>query len=407
MVAQDSSQSLVRLCFARLLPGIAIATATTVMGAVLAIAPEIANSQEFNRSVHAQAQNNSANPFLQAQSSTNQSAWATEPLLTIADPQVSLGATDTIAISSDGKLVASAVTTDPNHHADSVRVWDLTTGEAVYTFSDHASMVSAIAFSPDGQFLATADYDFDNRMLTIRLRNVSNGQTLHTLRRAITPRFIQDGGGYYFSSVLAFSSDGQTLYSSATSPLIQVWDVNQGVLQRSLVGHRETIRTLQVSPDGQTLASTHVDGRLTLLDLNSGQVKRVFEGGIDAFKVAFSPDNETVMGTFTVRQDGATTPRQIAIWNTTTGEPVDTVTGFVDQDWLILSADGGILAVINYEQDINLLDMATGQPLQTFEEHATNGTFSLDGQLFVAVTEGNIKVWSLTKSAIDTPATQS
>jgi WD40 repeat protein len=397
MVAQDSAQSFVRLCFARLRTGSAIAASITGV-AILAIAPNPANGQEFNRVVHAQAQaqNNSAVASLGAESSAVQSTWTTEPLLTISDLQVNLGATDTLAISPDGRLIASAVTTDPNQYTGSVRVWDLTTGEALYTFRDHASMVSAIAFSPDGQLLATADYDFDNRMLTIQLRDVSNGRTLHTLRRAITPRFFQNGGGYYFSSILAFSPDGQTLYSSATSPLIQVWDVNQGVLQRSLVGHWETIRTLRVSPDGRMLASTHVDGKLTLLNLASGQVKHTFAGGTDAFKIAFSPNSETVMGTFTLSPDGAITPRQVAIWNTNTGEPIDTVTGFVERDWLIPSVDSRTLAVVNYEEDIDLLDIATGQTLQTFEEHATNATFSPDGRLLVAVTEGNIKVWSNT-----------
>lgn len=367
--------------------------ATASLGAVLLPSIATASIQESSSLTYSQNSLVAAANLL-AQSPPNPSTWSAEPFLTISDSQVRLGVSETIAISPDGKLVASAVTTDPSQYVDSVRVWDLTTGEVLYTSSEHAAMISAIAFSPDGQLLATADYDFDNRMLTIRLRNVSNGQTLHTLRRAITPRFIQDGGGYYFSSVLAFSPDGQTLYSSATSPLIQVWDLNQGTLQRSLVGHRETVRALQVSPDGQMLASTHVDGRLTLIDLASGQVKHTFVGGTDAFKIAFSPDSETVMGTFTMRRDGAITPRQIATWNTSTGEPVNSVTGFVEQDWLIPSADGKTLAVVNYEEDIDVVDLTTGQTLQTFEEHATNATFSPDGRLLIAVTEGNIKVWS-------------
>jgi WD40 repeat protein len=391
MVSQDFSQNFVRLRLAQLLPGIVLAATTIISGAIAPIAT--ASRQELNRPAY--SQNHSASAVVSlAQSSSNQVNWSTDPILTISDDQVSLGGTDTIAISPDRRMVAAAVTTDPSQYADSVRVWDLTTGEALYTLSDHAAMVSAIAFSPDGHLLATADYDFDNRMLTIRLRNASSGQTLRTLRRAITPKFMEAGGGYYFSSVLAFSPDSQTLYSSATSPLIQVWDVNQGTLQRSLVGHRETIRTLKVSPDGQTLASTHVDGKLTLIDLASGQVKRTFEGGIDAFKIAFSPDSETVTGTFTVSRNGAVVPRQVATWNVNTGELLNTATEFVEQDWLIPSADGKTLAVINYEEDINLLDMATGQTLQTFEENAANGAFSPDGRLFVGVTEGNIKIWS-------------
>ena len=389
-------QSSARLRLARSLPGIAFAAAT-VLGVIAPVAT--ANSQESNSPVY--AENTSAlaaSPL--AQAASDQLIWPAEPLLTISDPQVSLGASDTIAISPDG-MVASAVTTDPNQHADSVRVWDLTTGETLYTLSDHASMISAIAFSPDGRLLATADYDFDNRMLTIRLRDASNGRTLSTLRRAITPRFIQDGGGFYFSSVLTFSPDSQTLYSSATSPLIQVWDVNQGTLQHSLIGHRETIRALQVSPDGQTLASTHVDGRLTLLDLSSGQIKHTVTGGIDAFKVAFSADGETVTATFTVRREGSQS-RQVASWNTTTGELAHSPTDFPEQDWLILSPGVKTIAAVNYEEQINLLDAITGQTLQTLDEQATNATFSPDGRLFAAVTEGNIKIWASSQTDLQT-----
>ena len=68
-----------------------------------------------------------------------------------------------VAFSSDGQWVATA---GSDH---TVKVWDARTGQEVVTIDEHKDEVSGIDFSPDGSWLATASQDG-----TIRIWDVSS-----------------------------------------------------------------------------------------------------------------------------------------------------------------------------------------------------------------------------------------
>src|SRR5437773_3535850 len=58
-----------------------------------------------------------------------------------------------VAFAPDGKTLATA-------SADqSVRLWNVTTGEVRATLRGHTDYVGAVAFAPDGRTLATGSYD--------------------------------------------------------------------------------------------------------------------------------------------------------------------------------------------------------------------------------------------------------
>jgi len=61
-----------------------------------------------------------------------------------------------IAISADGKYVAAVIV---EAGAISVRAWDVTSGNLLGTLEGHSGKVTALRFSPDGQWLATVAHD--------------------------------------------------------------------------------------------------------------------------------------------------------------------------------------------------------------------------------------------------------
>jgi len=65
-----------------------------------------------------------------------------------------------VAWSPDGKYIASAAGSSINYYAENtVRVWDDASGDTVYIYRSHADYVLALAWSPDGQQIASASSD--------------------------------------------------------------------------------------------------------------------------------------------------------------------------------------------------------------------------------------------------------
>ncbi|KAF2683801.1 hypothetical protein K458DRAFT_266880, partial [Lentithecium fluviatile CBS 122367] len=60
-----------------------------------------------------------------------------------------------VAFSPDGQLVASASSTLNTSDDNTVRLWEAATGTARSTLEGHSSWVRAVAFSPDGQYIQT------------------------------------------------------------------------------------------------------------------------------------------------------------------------------------------------------------------------------------------------------------
>src|SRR5947209_850007 len=65
---------------------------------------------------------------------------------------------------------------------------------------------------------------------------------------------------------LRFSLDGRII-ASASTPVIDLWDVPSGRLLRHLKGHTNFVNALAFSADGHTLASGSYDGTVRLWDV--------------------------------------------------------------------------------------------------------------------------------------------
>src|SRR5262249_6828467 len=89
-----------------------------------------------------------------------------------------------------------------------VKLWDALNGEEILTFKGHTKLVPSVAFSPDGQRLATCSEDG-----TVKLWDTHTGQQTLTLT-----------GHTGVVSHLVFSPDGHRLASNGGDGTVKIWD---------------------------------------------------------------------------------------------------------------------------------------------------------------------------------------
>jgi PKD repeat protein len=235
-----------------------------------------------------------------------------------------------VAFSPDGKLLASG------SWDDTVKLWEVSTGQEVRTLEGHTNSVWSVAFSPDGKLLASGSLDD-----TVKLWDAATGRELRTL----------EGHTDDVESV-AFSPDGKLLASGSDDDTIKLWDVATGSVVRTLRGHTGDVESVAFSPDGKLLASGSGDDTIKLWDAATGQELRTLEGHTAwVLSVAFSPDGQILAS----GSDDDT----IKLWDAATGRLVRTLEGHTA--WVLsvaFSPDGELLASGSGDKTIKLWEVA-------------------------------------------------
>lgn len=162
-----------------------------------------------------------------------------------------------IALSPDGRAIATA---NSDH---SVQLWDYATGEMLHTFAQrlgfgegHTDAVTAVAFHPSGRLLFSAGQD--GRVKQWDLTRYRLQQTLQQPGWQIT--------------AIALTPDGTTLATADVEGRIAVWDVDSGQRRLDLRRHAGRVNDLALTPDGTRLASVGEAGTLRLWLLATGQL---------------------------------------------------------------------------------------------------------------------------------------
>ena len=297
-----------------------------------------------------------------------------------------------LAVSPDGLLASGS-------WDQTVKIWQLKTGQLLHTLAEHKAAVEAIAISPDGQLLASGD-----REAKVRLWQLRSGKLLRT----IYPPPIDDSSNYSFPDsiqALAFSPDGKTLavgrsatillrsvdtgelqqtlsqrsgttYPGASSLIftldghlascsgktIQLWQLDTGKLiyevniPRSTPGTSGTTYQVAISPNGQTLASSSDDKTIKLWRLNTGKLLNTLTNSrwltpppTPIFTVAFSPDGKIIAS-------GGV--EVIRLWDVKTGKVIKNITGQSGVVYVTLSPDGQTLISSDSSNTIKLWQLS-------------------------------------------------
>lgn len=283
---------------------------------------------------------------------------------------------NTLLFSPDGQFLISG-------GADKqIKIWNLTTGQAVRTLSGHKSFINSLAISPDGQTLASGGADKQ-----INIWNLTTGQLVRSIP------FTN------YVNALAFSPDGSTLAGASADRTLRLWQVKTGQLLRTFKGHSSFVNALAISPDGKVMASASADKTVKLWDVATGQLLHTLTGHTSFVNaVVISPDGQTVAS--------GSADQTIRIWDMTTGKARHTLQGHRNYvSSLAISADGQTLISGSADQTFQFWALATGKVQRTladYDRHINYFAISPDWQT-IATGSGakTITVWQLQSSSPD------
>jgi tetratricopeptide (TPR) repeat protein len=144
-----------------------------------------------------------------------------------------------VAFSPDGQRLASG------GWDNTKKIWDSATGQELFSLNGHAGGVISVAFSPDGRRLASGSYDN-----TVKIWDSSTGQELFDLK----------GRAGVVQSV-AFSPDGYRLASANRDGSIHLWETSVSPEMQ----HRRATRQMVSDLFGRMLLRADVLERLRTL----------------------------------------------------------------------------------------------------------------------------------------------
>ena len=235
--------------------------------------------------------------------------------------------------------------------------------------------VTALAFSPDGNLLASSGYH------EVLLWNTEDG----TLVRRISnlAERVYD---------LQFSPDGASIVVAAGTPA-QIGEVKQfavadGNLLADLVITPDSVFAVALSPDGTRLAFAGADRSIRVFDLASqAELLHVEDHADWVMDVAWSPDGKQLVS--------ASRDKTAKIVNAETGEAVITFNGHTDAVYTIaFSADGKQVVSGGEDNQIRLWNVADAKAAKAVR--SSGAIFDLqqlpDGRTAVAAADKSVRI---------------
>ena len=214
-----------------------------------------------------------------------------------------------LAFSPDGKYLVAGFGSkfwyNYNSFPNPLKVWEVASRRMIHRLGQTGYCLS-LNFSRDGRLLASGSRD--GTAIIWSTETWKRAQTLPNPAKNSYQGMVED---------VAFSPDGKILALASGGGNVQLWDVPTGKLLEPLKGHSSAVHAVVFSPDGRTLASGsrdqtarlwNVATRRQLMQLDPGSIEL---GGV--VTLAFSPDGKQLLaGGWTATAFWSATP---IVWN--------------------------------------------------------------------------------------------
>ncbi|KAL1963230.1 hypothetical protein VTN77DRAFT_8555 [Rasamsonia byssochlamydoides] len=183
--------------------------------------------------------------------------------------------------------------------------WDLETGQRIRRHMGHEEIINCLDISRRGQELLVSGSDDGY----IGIWDPRQKDALDFLETEFP------------ITAIAMSEAGNEIYSGSIDNDIRVWDIRKKAVVYTLVGHTDTISSLQVSPDSQTLLSNSHDSTVRTWDIRpfapTNRHIRTYDGapvGLEKnlIRASWDPKGEKIAA--------GSGDRSVVVWEVKTGK---------------------------------------------------------------------------------------
>ena len=226
-----------------------------------------------------------------------------------------------------------------------VRLWDLSNGNASHPLQDMADEAHLVQFSPDGN-MAVAASDTRIYIWEVESRTLSRVLSFHTARilsilvlpdnqsvlsadesgRVYKTDLTTGNQSYYFvpehdqTWAMAVTPQQVLAFTAGNSSTIHVWDAERGTHKHALIAHEDWVWDLAITRNGRYLLSASEDQTILVWDLFAGRVIRVLKGHRAGVRRVSLAEDDTVVISSDEEQS-------IIVWDFNSGKILRSFTG--------------------------------------------------------------------------------
>ncbi|RUT09879.1 hypothetical protein DSM106972_003740 [Dulcicalothrix desertica PCC 7102] len=281
------------------------------------------------------------------------------------------GSVNAITVTADGKRLISGSSDN------TLKVWNLETGEVIFNLLGHTAPVTAVAVTFDGRRVISGSYD-----KTLKVWDLETGEEKLTF----------DGHRSRISSI-RISRKSQQVVSAEEDKIINVWNLENGEKQFNLNGHRSLVNTLAITSNDKLVISGSSDGIIKVWNLETGQVEFTFKRHNSEIRTLFiSFDDKEVIS--------ASSNNNLRHWSLETGEQL--FSSSKNNDWVsTVAITPNMSTVISglLDNTLKIWDIETGKTIFSTSSHGGSINALVvtpDGKRFIsASSDHTIKVWNL------------